>query len=166
MSGKIVTFILFLVLLINAGAIFSIEYERHREKNKKSDDIPMVEVKRVEEGKEDVKDQKEEISTSGLFVNDAKAKSTPNYRALEKSNVTQTKIQKTGHWVVTNYVYGDITTNIWKVRRGDTLWEISEAWYGSGSKWTKIRDLNSKKVYKNRDGLKILIVPGQTLRLK
>jgi nucleoid-associated protein YgaU len=196
MSSKMISFILFFVLLVNFGAIFSIEYERHRGKDKNPN--PQVEVK--EEVKEEPKEEttekskeetteeanketpedsnstgenkivatseNEKISTGGVFVDAEVANSTPNYKALEKSKINQTKMKQSGRWSVTNYVNGDITTNTWKVQRGDTLWEISEARYGTGRKWTIIRELNSKKIRMSSAGQRNLIFSGQVLKLK
>ena len=75
-----------------------------------------------------------------------------------------------GVWKATNYAYGDITSNSWTVQRGDTLWEISEARYGSGRKWTSILDQNRSSIGRlpsgQWKGQQALIIPGQNLTLK
>lgn len=47
---------------------------------------------------------------------------------------------------------------------GDTLWEISEKYYGSGFEWYKIRDANTAKVGLLPNG-RPLITPGATLTI-
>lgn len=69
----------------------------------------------------------------------------------------------TGKWVATNYKPGDIKPGNYEVQRGDTLWEISEAVYGSGLQWHKILDANSSSVGFLPNGSQALIVPGQIL---
>ena len=50
------------------------------------------------------------------------------------------------------------------VVRGDTLWDISNLFYGSGFSWTKIRDANVGKIGKLKNG-NPLIMPGQVLKI-
>lgn len=47
---------------------------------------------------------------------------------------------------------------------GDTLWDISNRFYGSGFSWTKIRDANPGKIGKLKNG-NPLILPGQVLKI-
>jgi len=71
----------------------------------------------------------------------------------------------TSVWVATNYSSGDITGSSWTVNRGDTLWEIAEARYGSGSEWTKILEANKDSIGFLANGSQALIEVGQTLVL-
>ena len=48
------------------------------------------------------------------------------------------------------------------VAKGDSLWSISQRYYGSGYQWFKIRDANSGKVGTLSNG-RPLITPGQVL---
>ncbi|OGY26246.1 MAG: hypothetical protein A2Z24_01525 [Candidatus Woykebacteria bacterium RBG_16_44_10] len=48
------------------------------------------------------------------------------------------------------------------VVRGDSLWSISERYYGTGFQWYKIRDANSGKVGVLSNG-RPLITPGRVL---
>ncbi|MFC1780131.1 LysM peptidoglycan-binding domain-containing protein [Patescibacteria group bacterium] len=68
-------------------------------------------------------------------------------------------------WIATDYREGDITGDKYTVLWGDTLWEISEARYGSGFEWVKIRDANLDDVGFLPNGSRALIVPGQVLNL-
>ena len=68
-------------------------------------------------------------------------------------------------WVATDYQQGDISGSSYTVKSGDTLWEIAEARYGSGTEWTKILDANSSGIGYLPNGQQALIVPGQTLVL-
>ncbi|MBN1915618.1 LysM peptidoglycan-binding domain-containing protein [Candidatus Dojkabacteria bacterium] len=73
------------------------------------------------------------------------------------------KAARTGKWVATDYKPGDISSGNYEVQSGDTLWEISEAVYGSGFQWHKILDVNSSSVGFLPNGSQALIVPGQVL---
>ncbi|MEX0616577.1 MAG: LysM peptidoglycan-binding domain-containing protein [Candidatus Woykebacteria bacterium] len=57
-----------------------------------------------------------------------------------------------------------VVAKSYTVVKGDTLWEISQKFYGSGSSWTKIRDANKDKVGKLKNG-NPLIKPGQVLKI-
>ncbi len=50
------------------------------------------------------------------------------------------------------------------VVKGDTLWDISKKFYGTGFKWTKISDANPGKIGKLKNG-NPLILPGQVLKI-
>lgn len=85
--------------------------------------------------------------------------------AESKSNSNQQKINETGRWSATNYAKGDITVKEYKVRKGDTLWEIAEAYYGSGFKWKEILAKNKAKIGFLKNGTQALIRPGTVLEL-
>ena len=80
------------------------------------------------------------------------------------SQATETK-STGGKWIANNYKPGDIKGGTYTVVRGDTLWEIAEARYGSGFQWGKIRDANLSKIGFLPDGSRALIFPGQVLTL-
>ena len=78
-----------------------------------------------------------------------------------------------------NIKAGDNTSNAWvandykinekkdanknhTVVRGDTLWEIAEAYYGNGADWVKIAQANNVSYLANGNPL---IVPGQVLTI-
>lgn len=65
-------------------------------------------------------------------------------------------------WTANNYQYGDISGDSYTVVSGDTLWEISEAVYGSGAQWQQIAGANSVGYLANGNPL---ILPGQVLTL-
>lgn len=70
-----------------------------------------------------------------------------------------------GKWIATDYQTGDIAGDKHTVVWGDTLWEISEARYGSGFEWGKIRDANFDIIGYLPNGSHALIIPGQVLTL-
>lgn len=65
-------------------------------------------------------------------------------------------------WKATDYKQGDIEGEKYTVKSGDTLWEIAEARYGSGSDWHRIFDANDIEYLPNGNPL---IIPGQVLVL-
>ena len=68
-------------------------------------------------------------------------------------------------WMPTDYQEGDIEGTTHTVVKGDTLWEIAEAVYGSGFEWTKIVDANKDDIGFLPNGSQALIIPGQVLTL-
>ncbi len=76
---------------------------------------------------------------------------------------SRAKSEKTGKWVATDYIKGDIGSGTYEVVKGDTLWEISEAVYGNGANWRQILAANSAVVGFLPDGSQALIIPGQVL---
>jgi nucleoid-associated protein YgaU len=70
-----------------------------------------------------------------------------------------------GKWIATDYAQGDIGLGEYTVQRGDTLWEIAEATYGTGFEWKKILDNNKDQIGFLPDGSQALIIPGQVLKL-
>ncbi|MBD3280349.1 LysM peptidoglycan-binding domain-containing protein [Candidatus Dojkabacteria bacterium] len=89
-----------------------------------------------------------------------------NAGAIEKSEANRNLMKELGTWIATNYAPEDIQTEQYTVHRGDTLWEISEAYYGTGADWHKILDLNEGEIGYLSNGSQALIVPGQVLTLK
>ena len=88
--------------------------------------------------------------------------------AEEKSLETKTteQAQETESvWVATDYKEGDIKGESYTVVRGDTLWEIAEAKYGSGFEWIKILEANKNSIGFLPNGSQALIIPGQVLIL-
>ncbi|MCA9382322.1 LysM peptidoglycan-binding domain-containing protein [Candidatus Dojkabacteria bacterium] len=65
-------------------------------------------------------------------------------------------------WKATDYKEGEIKGDSYTVKLGDTLWEIAEARYGSGSQWKKILTANDIDYLPNGNPL---IIPGQVLVL-
>jgi nucleoid-associated protein YgaU len=56
----------------------------------------------------------------------------------------------------------EVQARSYTVVRGDSLWSIAQAYYGTGYQWVKIRDANSGKVGVLPNG-RPLITPGQVL---
>lgn len=83
----------------------------------------------------------------------------------EKSMETQNEIITQNEWLATDYQPTDIASNQYTVQLGDTLWEISEAYLGSGIYWTNIMENNLDKIGFLPDGSRALIHPGDILNL-
>jgi len=94
---------------------------------------------------------------------------TPLQNITEKPENKQIDIQESPStnekWQATDYHLGDIVSGKYIVKRGDTLWEISEAVYGSGFKWKSILGANQDKVGFLPNGSQALIYPGQVLNI-
>ncbi len=83
----------------------------------------------------------------------------------KKSLENQEYISNSGSWNATQYSEGDIVENTYVVQLGDTLWQIANAYYGSGDQWLKILEVNKDSIGTLPDGEQALIVPGQLLKL-
>lgn len=59
-----------------------------------------------------------------------------------------------------NRVDNSVAPTTYKVVKGDSLWKIAKKFYGDGSKWKDIFELN-KNIVKNANSIK----PGQVLKL-
>ena len=68
-------------------------------------------------------------------------------------------------WMARNLERNSIKDASYTVQKGDTLWEIAEAKYGSGFEWTKILSANKDKVGFLPNGNQALIEVGQELSL-
>ncbi|MFQ5493393.1 MAG: LysM peptidoglycan-binding domain-containing protein [Candidatus Dojkabacteria bacterium] len=86
--------------------------------------------------------------------------------SAKKAHLTAKSIDTSGRWRATDYVQGDIGLGVYTVKRGDTLWEISEAVYGSGFKWRKLLRVNRDEIGFLPNRSQALIVPGQKLVIK
>lgn len=82
-----------------------------------------------------------------------------------KAEITKQSIARTGQWIATDYVRGDIGVGEYTVQRGDTLWEISEAVYGQGQDWQRLLASNPGKIGFLPNGSQALIIPGQVLTI-
>jgi len=71
----------------------------------------------------------------------------------------------TPEWQANDYKQGDIKKGTYTVKAGDTLWEIAEAVYGSGTEWTTILQANTGDIGMLPNGQQALIFPGQVLTL-
>jgi nucleoid-associated protein YgaU len=85
-------------------------------------------------------------------------------QGYQKAMNSINEIQRTGVWKATQYEQGDIVST-YTVQRGDTLWQIAKAYYGSGAQWKKILSANSNKIGFLKNGEQALILPGQVLSL-
>lgn len=84
---------------------------------------------------------------------------------FKKSTVNQEYILNFNNWTATNYVEKDILSSTYIVQLGDTLWEISEGYYGSGFNWVNILDSNRESIGYLNDGTQALIFEGLVLNL-
>ncbi|MEK7595533.1 MAG: LysM peptidoglycan-binding domain-containing protein [Patescibacteria group bacterium] len=73
--------------------------------------------------------------------------------------------QGSNTWLANDYKQGDVKEASYKVRSGDTLWELAEAKYGDGGQWVKIRDANKGSIGFLPNGSQALIEIGQILVL-
>lgn len=85
--------------------------------------------------------------------------------AEETTSEESTSENVVGKWVANNYKAGDIGGDKYTVVRGDTLWEIAEARYGSGFEWKKILEANEGEIGYHPSIGWAVIVPGQVLTL-
>jgi len=83
--------------------------------------------------------------------------------AIRKSDENIERMKHAMRWIATDYAPGDIHPGRYEVRKGDTLWEISEAVYSNGFLWGKILNRNFDQIGYLPDGSHALIWPGQTL---
>ncbi|MBP7859731.1 LysM peptidoglycan-binding domain-containing protein [Patescibacteria group bacterium] len=67
-------------------------------------------------------------------------------KKAEDSKIEKSKVEtKNAKWVANDYEKNEFEKNSKKytVQKGDTLWEIAEAYYGNGADWHKIADANN-----------------------
>lgn len=92
--------------------------------------------------------------------------STTRGNEISEADDPNVSVDTQVEWIATDYEYGDIDKNLsYEVEYGDTLWEISEAVYGSGDMWTEILKANDETIGCLGDGTQALIFPGQTLNI-
>lgn len=68
-------------------------------------------------------------------------------------------------WTARQIERNTIKDPVYKVQKGDTLWQIAQGKYGSGFEWTKILEANKDKVGFLPNGSQALIEVGQELSL-
>ncbi len=144
-----------------------------RQLNEESKEEKIEESKTEDEvGKEEsVETSDEKKEEGGEDENASQEQDKEGTGEEEKSEEEKAEDKKEGNaeskgpWVVNNYVYGDIKGDKYTVVRGDTLWEIAEAKYGSGFEWHKILNANFNSIGYLPNGSHALIVPGQVLVL-
>lgn len=153
------------LLLIVIGAILVIipvvSGLINKSKNTDSNsEIVSVDDSKKNNGKGNIDNDDNGIDGNGVHTSrvDASTKASS-----AKADNTRKLIESSGRWRATNYVKGDIGVGKYEVKLGDTLWEISEAVYGSGFKWHKLLETNKGKVGYLPNGSQALIKPDQTL---
>lgn len=85
--------------------------------------------------------------------------------ASEEANQETNQATDEGPFVLNDLSPNSISGESYTVNRGDTLWEIAEARYGSGFEWGKILEANKDNIGFLPNGSQALITPGQTLVL-
>ncbi len=113
-------------------------------------------------------DEVEEDGEGNIDANHAESTTATGHseEGSVKSVANQNRIKSSGVWEATDYAFGDITSPRYTVQSGDTLWEISEGYYGDGFAWTSILDLNEEHIGTLPNGERALIVPGTVLNLR
>lgn len=169
MQKNVALIILGLIFFINAIAIITIQFNRS---GNNDDKIVVDEIENeieIDKGKSE--EEFGEIG-DGLYVDvnaaandEMDGGNEENYRAIAKSEAIQAEMTLSKHWKAVDYLCGDINTDEWIVRYGDTLWEISEAKYCSGNNWITILSKNSSNIKRLPNGQQALIYPGQILAL-
>jgi len=84
---------------------------------------------------------------------------------LARALANISEIDRTGIWRATQYQQGDIVSHTYVVHKGDTLWQIAKAYYGSGFEWKRILNANSSKIGFLPNGEQALIFPNQVLNI-
>ena len=97
--------------------------------------------------------------TSSTFTENLADELTPE----ESDQTVKDQAGQVAGWVANDYKQGDISSGMYTVKSGDTLWEIAEGAYGDGSRWVEILTANSGQVGYLANGAQALIVPGQQL---
>lgn len=168
MSKRLVLVILGIILAINLVVLGSYIISKQTNNNEKEASEEPQEQTESEEETNNTTPQKPEESnedTNGEVPANGNYDETENSKALEKALENSKLMKELNTWIATNYEYKDITTKTYTVKKGDTLWEISEAYYGSGFRWKEILELNNNKIGFLPNGSQALIVPGQVLTL-
>lgn len=160
------------VLLILAGGIWGVGkiISKVRESRNNTQDEQATEQQESTEGEQNSQGEADQENTQGSEENteQEEAENTEQGTAQTQSSQTETTTASQSQglkWVANDYKKGDISGSTYTVVRGDTLWEIAEAKYGSGFEWTKIKDANLSKIGFLPDGSRALIFPGQVLVL-
>lgn len=154
MNGKLVLALLLAIIIINIVAIIS----TRSNDNKNDVDFNIPKVENTVEDKAETSDSEVQgtIGEDGAFIRKVEAE--------DKQNSEETFKENLDNWVANDYKKGDIQETAYKVKYGDTLWEIAEAYYGDGFLWVEILNRNKSEIgYIN--GEQVLIRPGQVLNL-
>ena len=102
------------------------------------------------------------------IISPSKVKGTSTQNTVSSAKLETTKpadssgISYAKTWKANDYKFGDIKIGKYTVIYGDTLWELSEGAYGSGSKWVKIANVNTIDYFANG---RPLIHIGQVLTI-
>ena len=97
--------------------------------------------------------------TSSTFTENLADELTPE----ESDQTVKDQAGQVAGWVANDYKQGDISSGMYTVKSGDTLWEIAEGVYGDGTMWVQILDANASQVGYLSNGQQALIFPTQPL---
>jgi len=155
----IVGFLVFpIVIIISIYSIFSVKEDSKPSSYPMSDlSVSITEVSKQNSSVDNV--------TPPMTSSTNTIKTGHSEGGLKKSLANQNNFKITGEWNATQYTQGDIVKNTYLVQQGDTLWQISNAFYGNGAEWTKILESNKEKIAFLQSGEQALIYPGQVLTL-
>lgn len=142
--------------------------ENESERNEDSQDENNEENMSSEEGEssdenvdENETEQNQEDSNQ---ENDESRNDEENDGNVEGESVSVTEAL-TNVWVANNYSFGDIDESPYEIKYGDTLWEISEGYFGDGFRWIEIAQANQDKIGTAPNGEVSLIIAGESLEL-
>ena len=160
------------VLLLLGAGVWGVGkiVSKIRESREEEETVAEEEVEEIEEGEEEVGEEEEE-ETVAEEGETSPTEVTEGEEVEEGVGVEEGEEEEGGvvravsEWVANNYDPGDIASGTYTVVWGDTLWEIAEAKYGSGSEWGKIKDANLEKIGFLPNGSRALIFPGQVFDL-
>jgi len=159
----VIGFLVFpVVLVISIYTIFGVKNDTQIAVSFPIDDmsVSIQEVNREEEQNSEDSGVDVGPMTSSIST----VKTGHSEEGLKKSEQNQQEINSTGNWNATQYTQGDIIEKTYVVQLGDTLWQIANAYYGSGEQWILILNANSNIGFLP-SGEQALIVPGQILSI-
>jgi len=110
---------------------------------------------------EELKGEISSTSTSNLAL-ESSSVSNPT---TNSTTLIENEESPTSSWKASDYQFGDIKEEKYQIKKGDTLWEIAEAKYGSGHEYKKIVEKNPNLVHFFDDGRIGLIYEGDELIL-
>lgn len=122
-------------------------------------------IGKEEAGRKEAATEEEKVEKSSEeTILEEQGEQTPKETPEKEGQVAGSETATTS-WTANNYAQGDISGNQYTVKRGDTLWEIAEARYGSGFEWDKILEANKDSIGFLANGSQALIEIGQVLVL-
>jgi nucleoid-associated protein YgaU len=175
MSKNIVVAALIIILLL-AGIGFLI-FGLIQSVTDDDDDTPDTTVELVGENDEDGEEDGDQQETEGEETQEQgsvsdEALTDQEEAAEDQGEVSGASSEQTSKYAPTSTVYkagndyefGDIEGSTYVVKKGDTLWQIAEARYGTGYAWVDINNANGEFPLLP-DGTPVFLRIGQTIVL-